>query len=74
MGNRQVKLEMKQSMWGPTSQLRHSDRIWREIRQNEVIVTPSTRRLTQEKIISVASSTRLRESHSGNNLFHICLF
>ena len=54
--------------------LRHSDRIWREIRQNEVFATPSTRRLTQEQIISVASFIRLREPHSGSNLFHICLF
>ena len=57
--------------------LRHSDPIWREIRQNEVFATPSTRCSPQEKIISVASSslsTGLKEPHSGNNLFHICLF
>ena len=68
---------MKQFMWSLTYQpLRHSDRIWREIRQNdrvnEVFATSYIRRSTQEEIISVASSTRLSEPYSGNSHF-LCL-
>ena len=32
--------------------LRHSERIWREIRQNEVFTAPSTQSSTKEEIIS----------------------
>ena len=51
---------MEQSMWGVTSQpLLRSDRIWREIRQDdrvhEVFATSSTRRSTQEEIIQFCS-------------------
>ena len=63
---------MEQSMWGVTSQpLLRSDRIWREIRQDdrvhEVFATSSTRCSTQEEIISVVSSTRLSKPYSGND-------
>ena len=68
---------MEQSMWALTSQpLRHSDLIWPEIRQddqtNEVFATSSTRRSTQEEIISLVSSSRPSERYSGNNHF-LCL-
>ena len=69
-------IEMEQFVWGLTSEaLRHSDRIQREIRKNEVYTAPSTRRTTKGKIISVALSTRLGEPYSGKNLFWcVCLF
>ena len=61
---------MEQSLWGLTSQpLRHSDRIWREIHQNEVSATLSTRRSTRKEIVSAASSTISSEPYSGNNHF-----
>ena len=54
--------------------LRHSERIWREIRQNEVFTAPPLK-VQQRKelfLISIASSTRLSEPYSGKNLF-LCL-
>ena len=63
---------MEQSLWGLASQpLRHSDRIWREIHQNEVSATLSTRRSSRKEIVSAASSTisSSSEPYSGNNHF-----
>ena len=58
--------------------LRHSDRIWREMRQNdrvnEVFDTSSTRRSTQEEIISATSSKGLSGPHSGDNIFSVAFF
>ena len=48
--------------------MRQNDRV------NEVFATSSTRRSTQEEIISETSSNRLSGPHSGNNIFSVAFF